>query len=41
MKKLLNSLYVTSPENYLSLDGENIVILENRGHGPFYGTARL
>lgn len=29
MKKLLNSLYVTSPENYLSLDGENIVILEN------------
>lgn len=28
MKKLLNSLYVTSPESYLSLDGENIVILD-------------
>lgn len=28
MKKLLNTLYVTSPDCYLSLDGENIVILE-------------
>lgn len=27
MKKLLNVLYVTTPESYLSLDGENIVIL--------------
>ncbi len=27
MRKLLNTLYVTSPESYLSLDGENIVIL--------------
>lgn len=27
MKKLLNTLYVTSPDSYLSLDGENIVIL--------------
>lgn len=26
MKKLLNTLYVTSADNYLSLDGENIVI---------------
>lgn len=26
MRKLLNTLYVTSPESYLSLDGENIVI---------------
>lgn len=26
MKKLLNVLYVTTPESYLSLDGENIVI---------------
>ncbi len=26
MKKLLNTLYVTSSDNYLSLDGENIVI---------------
>lgn len=28
MKKLLNTLYVTSPEKYLSLDGENIVVSE-------------
>lgn len=26
MKKLLNTLYVTSPDSYLSLDGENVVI---------------
>lgn len=26
MKKLLNTLYITSPDRYLSLDGENIVI---------------
>lgn len=26
MKKLLNTLYVTSPDTYLSLDGENVVI---------------
>lgn len=30
MKKLLNTLYVTSPNRYLSLDGENVVILEDR-----------
>ena len=29
MKKLLNKLYVTSPDRYLSLDGENVVILDN------------
>lgn len=28
MRKLLNTLYVMSPESYLSLDGENIVILD-------------
>lgn len=28
MKKLLNTLYVTSENGYLALDGENIVILE-------------
>lgn len=28
MKKLLNTLYVTTPNVYLSLDGENIVLLE-------------
>lgn len=27
MKKLLNTLYVTTPDRYLSLDGENVVIL--------------
>lgn len=27
MRKLLNSLYITSPNSYLSLDGENIVVL--------------
>lgn len=29
MKKLLNTLYVTSENSYLSLDGENIVIYED------------
>lgn len=29
MKKLLNTLYITSPEKYLALDGENVVIKEN------------
>lgn len=28
MKKLLNTLFVTQPDSYLSLDGENIVILQ-------------
>ena len=28
MKKLLNTLYVTSENSYLSLDGENVVISE-------------
>lgn len=30
MKKLLNTLYVTSPDRYLSLDGENVVVLEEQ-----------
>ncbi len=29
MKKLLNTLYITSPNRYLSLDGENVVIQDN------------
>lgn len=29
LKKLLNTLYVTSPEAYLSLDGENVVVLNS------------
>ncbi|QOV19914.1 type I-C CRISPR-associated endonuclease Cas1 [Blautia liquoris] len=28
MRKLLNTLYVTSQDNYLSLDGENVIILD-------------
>ncbi|MDF2672531.1 MAG: CRISPR-associated protein Cas1 [Clostridiales bacterium] len=28
MRKLLNTLYITSPDTYLSLDGENIVIIK-------------
>ncbi|MDO5411172.1 MAG: type I-C CRISPR-associated endonuclease Cas1c [Lachnospiraceae bacterium] len=30
MKKLLNTLYVTSPKRYLSLDGENVVVSEEQ-----------
>lgn len=29
MKRLLNTLYVTSPDRYLALDGENIVVLSD------------
>lgn len=29
MKKLLNTLYITSPDRYLSLDGENVVVLSD------------
>lgn len=39
MKKLLNTLYVTSEESYLSLDGENVVILDKEkeiGRIPFH-----
>ena len=28
MKKLLNTLYVTSENSYLGLDGENIIVFE-------------
>lgn len=30
MKRLLNTLYVTSGNKYLSLEGENIVVLEDQ-----------
>lgn len=30
MKRLLNTLYVTSNNRYLSLDGENVVVLEEQ-----------
>lgn len=29
MKKLLNTLYITNPNAYLALDGDNIVILQD------------
>ena len=29
MKKLQNTLYVTSQDSYLALDGENVVVLED------------
>ena len=32
MKKLLNTLYVTSENSYLALDGENIVIYDDKGN---------
>lgn len=30
MKRLLNTLYVTGKNRYLSLDGENVVVLEEQ-----------
>jgi len=30
MKKLLNTLYITSADTYLSLDGENVVVLQDK-----------
>lgn len=30
MKKLLNTLYVTTPNVYLSLDGETVVLLQEQ-----------
>lgn len=30
MKKLLNTLYVTQPDTYLSLDGDNVVLLKEQ-----------
>ena len=39
MKKLLNTLYLTSPDYYLSLDGENVVVLDKEseiGRAPLH-----
>lgn len=44
MKKLLNTLYVTSPDRYLSLDGENVVINsvgEAIGRVPLHNLERI
>lgn len=30
MKRLLNTLYITGTNRYLSLDGENVVVLEEQ-----------
>ena len=30
MKKLLNTLYILSPERYLALEGENVLVLEDK-----------
>ena len=44
MKKLLNTLYITSPDRYLSLDGENVVILADGselGRVPLHNLERI
>lgn len=44
MKKLLNTLYVTSPDRYLSLDEENVVILDKEkeiGRVPLHNLDRI
>ena len=44
MKKLLNTLYVTSENSYLALDGENIVIYDDKkelGRVPQIGRAHV
>lgn len=30
MKRILNTLYITGTNRYLSLDGENVVVSENQ-----------
>lgn len=44
MKKLLNTLYITSPDRYLSLDGENVVISADHqeiGRIPLHNLERI
>ena len=44
LKKLLNTLYVTIPEAYLSLDGENVVLLNEKqeiGRVPLHNIERI
>lgn len=44
MKKLLNTLYVTTPDRYLSLDGENVVIQsggDELGRVPLHNLERI
>lgn len=44
MKRLLNTLYVTNPDAYLALDGENVVVLsgeETLGRAPLINLAGI
>ena len=44
MKKLLNTLYITTPDRYLSLDGENVVIQSDGkeiGRVPLHNIERI
>lgn len=44
MRKLLNTLYITSPDRYLSLDGENVVIQDKSkevGRVPLHNLERI
>lgn len=44
MKKLLNTLYITMSDSYLSLDGENIVVLRDKqeaGRIPLHNLERI
>lgn len=44
MKKLLNTLYITLPDAYLSLDGENVVLKNERtemGRVPLHNLERI
>ena len=44
MKKLLNTLYITTPDRYLSLEGENVIISAERqeiGRVPLHNLERI
>lgn len=44
MKRLLNTLYITMPDIYLSLDGENVVLLKDKqeaGRVPLHNIERI
>ena len=43
MKKLLNTIYVTNPDSYLSLDGENLVVMreEKKVRMPLHNVERI
>ena len=43
MKKLLNTIYVTNPDSYLSLDGDNLVVMreEKKVRMPLHNVERI